>query len=160
MCIFLCMRRAALLSEGNSKHTAAPCAGLKIRRLFLRSNSPLLRLLFSHTGPVVNMVYSLSTFFLHHHHFHITLMFTLCMFLDFITTICCLLFQISLGLLHAPATHILWPPGCWQKLQPALPPECQPLLNKEEWPLSTCWEIKLSNLGSTRRKELRAQVSR
>ncbi|XP_072856607.1 mitochondrial inner membrane protease subunit 2 isoform X4 [Pogona vitticeps] len=39
---------------------------------------------------------------------------------------------VSLGLLHARATHILWPPGRWQKLQPELPPERHPLWNKEE----------------------------
>ncbi|KAE8615840.1 hypothetical protein XENTR_v10008634, partial [Xenopus tropicalis] len=30
---------------------------------------------------------------------------------------------VSLGLLHAHATHILWPPNRWQKLKPLLPVE-------------------------------------
>lgn len=41
--------------------------------------------------------------------------------------------QVSLGLLHARATHILWPPQRWQKLQPMLPPERKPLQREEEW---------------------------
>ncbi|ETE58318.1 Mitochondrial inner membrane protease subunit 2, partial [Ophiophagus hannah] len=41
-------------------------------------------------------------------------------------------FQISLGLLHARATHILWPPERWQKLQPKLFPERQPLQHDQE----------------------------
>ncbi|XP_029780690.1 mitochondrial inner membrane protease subunit 2 isoform X2 [Suricata suricatta] len=32
-------------------------------------------------------------------------------------------FPVSLGLLHAHATHILWPPERWQKLESVLPPE-------------------------------------
>ncbi|XP_064904789.1 mitochondrial inner membrane protease subunit 2 isoform X4 [Columba livia] len=39
---------------------------------------------------------------------------------------------VSLGLLHARATHILWPPQRWQRLQPMLPPERKPLQRKEE----------------------------
>ncbi|XP_063252756.1 mitochondrial inner membrane protease subunit 2 isoform X2 [Prinia subflava] len=39
---------------------------------------------------------------------------------------------VSLGLLHARATHILWPPHRWQKLQPALPPERKPLHREQE----------------------------
>uniref|UniRef100_A0A8C5RE78 Peptidase S26 domain-containing protein n=1 Tax=Laticauda laticaudata TaxID=8630 RepID=A0A8C5RE78_LATLA len=39
---------------------------------------------------------------------------------------------ISLGLLHARATHILWPPERWQKLQPKLFPERQPLQHDQE----------------------------
>uniref|UniRef100_A0A8D0DQQ4 Mitochondrial inner membrane protease subunit 2 n=1 Tax=Salvator merianae TaxID=96440 RepID=A0A8D0DQQ4_SALMN len=39
---------------------------------------------------------------------------------------------VSLGLLHARATHILWPPGRWQKLQPKLPPDRQPLQDGQE----------------------------
>uniref|UniRef100_A0A670JAU3 Mitochondrial inner membrane protease subunit 2 n=1 Tax=Podarcis muralis TaxID=64176 RepID=A0A670JAU3_PODMU len=39
---------------------------------------------------------------------------------------------VSLGLLHARATHILWPPERWQKLQPKLPPERQLLQDEEE----------------------------
>lgn len=42
--------------------------------------------------------------------------------------------QVSLGLLHARATHILWPPKRWQKLQPMLPPERKPLQREQEWP--------------------------
>ncbi|CAN8210932.1 unnamed protein product [Coccothraustes coccothraustes] len=39
---------------------------------------------------------------------------------------------VSLGLLHARATHILWPPQRWQKLQPMLPPERKPLHREQE----------------------------
>ncbi|XP_075284373.1 mitochondrial inner membrane protease subunit 2 isoform X3 [Opisthocomus hoazin] len=39
---------------------------------------------------------------------------------------------VSLGLLHARATHILWPPHRWQKLQPMLPPERKPLQREQE----------------------------
>ncbi|XP_030909474.1 mitochondrial inner membrane protease subunit 2 isoform X2 [Melopsittacus undulatus] len=39
---------------------------------------------------------------------------------------------VSLGLLHARATHILWPPQRWQKLQPVLPPERKPLQREQE----------------------------
>ncbi|KAM5170996.1 mitochondrial inner membrane protease subunit 2 isoform 2-T3 [Mantella aurantiaca] len=34
---------------------------------------------------------------------------------------------VSLGLLHAQATHILWPPKRWQQLKPVLPEECKPI---------------------------------
>ncbi|XP_036087015.1 mitochondrial inner membrane protease subunit 2 isoform X2 [Rousettus aegyptiacus] len=34
---------------------------------------------------------------------------------------------VSLGLLHAHATHILWPPGRWQRLESVLPPERTPV---------------------------------
>ncbi|XP_026723848.1 mitochondrial inner membrane protease subunit 2 isoform X3 [Athene cunicularia] len=40
--------------------------------------------------------------------------------------------KVSLGLLHARATHILWPPQRWQKLQPMLPPERKPLQREQE----------------------------
>ncbi|XP_005039385.1 PREDICTED: mitochondrial inner membrane protease subunit 2 [Ficedula albicollis] len=39
---------------------------------------------------------------------------------------------VSLGLLHARATHILWPPQRWQKLEPMLPPERKPLRREQE----------------------------
>ncbi|XP_050179930.1 mitochondrial inner membrane protease subunit 2 isoform X2 [Myiozetetes cayanensis] len=39
---------------------------------------------------------------------------------------------VSLGLVHARATHILWPPQRWQKLQPVLPPERKPLHREQE----------------------------
>ncbi|XP_048355921.1 mitochondrial inner membrane protease subunit 2 [Sphaerodactylus townsendi] len=39
---------------------------------------------------------------------------------------------VSLGLLHARATHILWPPEHWQKLPAKLPPERQPLQKERE----------------------------
>uniref|UniRef100_A0A8B9S764 Mitochondrial inner membrane protease subunit 2 n=1 Tax=Apteryx owenii TaxID=8824 RepID=A0A8B9S764_APTOW len=39
---------------------------------------------------------------------------------------------VSLGLLHARATHILWPPQRWQKLQSMLPPERKPLQREQE----------------------------
>lgn len=37
---------------------------------------------------------------------------------------------VSIGLLTAKASHIVWPPSRWQKLEPALPPERQP----NQWP--------------------------
>ncbi|XP_048195736.1 mitochondrial inner membrane protease subunit 2 isoform X2 [Dipodomys merriami] len=39
---------------------------------------------------------------------------------------------VSLGLLHALATHILWPPERWQKLESVLPPERSPVVQSEE----------------------------
>ncbi|XP_038009758.1 mitochondrial inner membrane protease subunit 2 isoform X2 [Motacilla alba alba] len=39
---------------------------------------------------------------------------------------------VSLGLLHARATHILWPPQRWQKLEPVLPAERKPLHREQE----------------------------
>ncbi|XP_072820761.1 mitochondrial inner membrane protease subunit 2 isoform X3 [Vicugna pacos] len=39
---------------------------------------------------------------------------------------------VSLGLLHAHATHILWPPERWQKLESVLPPERLPVQSEEE----------------------------
>ncbi|KAM3925240.1 mitochondrial inner membrane protease subunit 2 [Leptodactylus fuscus] len=39
---------------------------------------------------------------------------------------------VSLGLLHAHATHILWPPSRWQKLKPLLHQERKPLLSDKE----------------------------
>ncbi|XP_021109559.1 mitochondrial inner membrane protease subunit 2 isoform X4 [Heterocephalus glaber] len=39
---------------------------------------------------------------------------------------------VSLGLLHAHATHILWPPERWQKLESVLPPERSPVPSEEE----------------------------
>lgn len=41
--------------------------------------------------------------------------------------------QVSLGLLHAHATHILWPPGRWQRLQSVLPPERLPVQSEDQW---------------------------
>ncbi|XP_063094825.1 mitochondrial inner membrane protease subunit 2 isoform X2 [Cavia porcellus] len=38
---------------------------------------------------------------------------------------------VSLGLLHAHATHILWPPKRWQKLESVLPPERSPMQSEE-----------------------------
>ncbi|XP_021109558.1 mitochondrial inner membrane protease subunit 2 isoform X3 [Heterocephalus glaber] len=40
--------------------------------------------------------------------------------------------EVSLGLLHAHATHILWPPERWQKLESVLPPERSPVPSEEE----------------------------
>lgn len=40
--------------------------------------------------------------------------------------------QVSLGLLHAHATHILWPPGRWQRLQSVLPPERLPVQSEDQ----------------------------
>uniref|UniRef100_A0A9L0SX62 Mitochondrial inner membrane protease subunit 2 n=1 Tax=Equus caballus TaxID=9796 RepID=A0A9L0SX62_HORSE len=39
---------------------------------------------------------------------------------------------VSLGLLHAHATHILWPPERWQKLESVLPPERLPVQSEKE----------------------------
>ncbi|XP_017170751.1 mitochondrial inner membrane protease subunit 2 isoform X2 [Mus musculus] len=39
---------------------------------------------------------------------------------------------VSLGLLHAHATHILWPPERWQRLESVLPPERCPLQTGEK----------------------------
>ncbi|XP_059511876.1 mitochondrial inner membrane protease subunit 2 isoform X2 [Myotis daubentonii] len=39
---------------------------------------------------------------------------------------------VSLGLLHAHATHILWPPGRWQRLQSVLPPERLPVQSEDQ----------------------------
>ncbi|XP_045144877.1 mitochondrial inner membrane protease subunit 2 [Echinops telfairi] len=39
---------------------------------------------------------------------------------------------VSLGLLHAHATHILWPPERWQKLESFLPPERLPVQSTED----------------------------
>ncbi|XP_055446348.1 mitochondrial inner membrane protease subunit 2 isoform X19 [Bubalus kerabau] len=39
---------------------------------------------------------------------------------------------VSLGLLHAHATHILWPPKRWQKLESVLPPERLPVQSDED----------------------------
>ncbi|XP_036616536.1 mitochondrial inner membrane protease subunit 2 [Trichosurus vulpecula] len=38
---------------------------------------------------------------------------------------------VSLGLLHAHATHILWPPQRWQRLESILPPERGPIPSEE-----------------------------
>ncbi|XP_075392624.1 mitochondrial inner membrane protease subunit 2-like isoform X3 [Tenrec ecaudatus] len=39
---------------------------------------------------------------------------------------------VSLGLLHAHATHILWPPQRWQRLESVLPPERLVVQSTEE----------------------------
>ncbi|CAK6434763.1 unnamed protein product [Pipistrellus nathusii] len=39
---------------------------------------------------------------------------------------------VSLGLLHALATHILWPPERWQRLQSVLPPERLPVQSEDQ----------------------------
>ncbi|XP_045443149.1 mitochondrial inner membrane protease subunit 2 isoform X2 [Pipistrellus kuhlii] len=39
---------------------------------------------------------------------------------------------VSLGLLHALATHILWPPERWQRLQSMLPPERLPVQSEDQ----------------------------
>ncbi|KAL0968586.1 hypothetical protein UPYG_G00268890 [Umbra pygmaea] len=36
---------------------------------------------------------------------------------------------VSLGLVHGRASHIIWPPNRWQRIEPSLPPERRPLLN-------------------------------
>lgn len=43
--------------------------------------------------------------------------------ISLLLSLCLLWVQVSLGLLHAHATHILWPPERWQKLESVLPPE-------------------------------------
>ncbi|XP_010881518.3 mitochondrial inner membrane protease subunit 2 isoform X2 [Esox lucius] len=37
--------------------------------------------------------------------------------------------QVSLGLVHGRASHIIWPPNRWQRIEPSIPPERMPLLN-------------------------------
>ncbi|XP_041514347.1 mitochondrial inner membrane protease subunit 2 isoform X2 [Microtus oregoni] len=39
---------------------------------------------------------------------------------------------VSLGLLHAHATHILWPPERWRRLESVLPPERFPIHSNDE----------------------------
>ncbi|KAM9753119.1 mitochondrial inner membrane protease subunit 2 isoform 1-T2 [Menidia menidia] len=39
---------------------------------------------------------------------------------------------VSVGLLHGRASHILWPPARWQKIQPTLPADRGPLAPQEE----------------------------
>ncbi|KAJ8416376.1 hypothetical protein AAFF_G00356640 [Aldrovandia affinis] len=39
---------------------------------------------------------------------------------------------VSLGLVHARASHIIWPPGRWQRITPSLPADRTPLLNLSE----------------------------
>ncbi|KAM9100770.1 mitochondrial inner membrane protease subunit 2 [Sarcophilus harrisii] len=39
---------------------------------------------------------------------------------------------VALGLLHAHATHILWPPERWQRLESVLPPERVPVQTEEK----------------------------
>ncbi|XP_053320688.1 mitochondrial inner membrane protease subunit 2 isoform X1 [Spea bombifrons] len=39
---------------------------------------------------------------------------------------------VSLGLLHAQATYILWPPNRWQKLKSLLPQERTPVQNHDD----------------------------
>ncbi|XP_067906688.1 mitochondrial inner membrane protease subunit 2 isoform X1 [Heterodontus francisci] len=41
---------------------------------------------------------------------------------------------VSLGLVHARASHIIWPPNRWMKLQPDLPEERRPLLSESDEP--------------------------
>nr|XP_033813960.1 mitochondrial inner membrane protease subunit 2 isoform X4 [Geotrypetes seraphini] len=40
---------------------------------------------------------------------------------------------VSLGLLHAHATHILWPPSRWQKLISLVPPDRSPVEKEETY---------------------------
>lgn len=40
-----------------------------------------------------------------------------------------LFLQVSLGLLHGRASHIIWPPNRWQRIRPCVPPDRRPLLN-------------------------------
>ncbi|XP_068170127.1 mitochondrial inner membrane protease subunit 2 isoform X2 [Antennarius striatus] len=39
---------------------------------------------------------------------------------------------VSVGLLHARASHIIWPPKRWQQIKPCLPPNREPLDTEEE----------------------------
>nr|KAF6469625.1 inner mitochondrial membrane peptidase subunit 2 [Molossus molossus] len=39
---------------------------------------------------------------------------------------------VSLGLLHAHATHILWPPERWRRLESVLPPERLPVQTEDK----------------------------
>uniref|UniRef100_A0A673GJC4 Mitochondrial inner membrane protease subunit 2 n=1 Tax=Sinocyclocheilus rhinocerous TaxID=307959 RepID=A0A673GJC4_9TELE len=36
---------------------------------------------------------------------------------------------VSRGLVHGRASHIIWPPSRWQRIEPSVPPERRPLLN-------------------------------
>lgn len=54
--------------------------------------------------------------------------------IKYLFSLCLLWVQVSLGLLRAIATHILWPPERWQKLESVLPPERLPVQSEEEWP--------------------------
>ncbi|XP_030073096.1 mitochondrial inner membrane protease subunit 2 isoform X1 [Microcaecilia unicolor] len=40
---------------------------------------------------------------------------------------------VSLGLLHAHATYILWPPNRWQKLKSFIPPDRNPVEKEDEY---------------------------
>ncbi|KAI7811950.1 mitochondrial inner membrane protease subunit 2, partial [Triplophysa rosa] len=37
--------------------------------------------------------------------------------------------QVSLGLVHGRASHIIWPPRRWQRIVPSVPVDRRPLLN-------------------------------
>uniref|UniRef100_A0A672Y540 Mitochondrial inner membrane protease subunit 2 n=1 Tax=Sphaeramia orbicularis TaxID=375764 RepID=A0A672Y540_9TELE len=39
---------------------------------------------------------------------------------------------VSIGLLHGRASHIIWPPGRWQRIKPSLPPNRGPLDTEED----------------------------
>lgn len=36
---------------------------------------------------------------------------------------------VSLGLIHGRASHIIWPPSRWQRIEPSVPSDRRPLLN-------------------------------
>ncbi|KAJ8002836.1 hypothetical protein DPEC_G00163110 [Dallia pectoralis] len=36
---------------------------------------------------------------------------------------------VSLGLVHGRASHIIWPPNRWQRIEPSVPPERRPLID-------------------------------
>ncbi|KAL1247580.1 hypothetical protein QQF64_022956, partial [Cirrhinus molitorella] len=38
---------------------------------------------------------------------------------------------VSRGLVHGRASHIIWPPSRWQRIEPSVPPERRPLLNRD-----------------------------
>lgn len=59
--------------------------------------------------------------------------------ISFLLSLCFSWIQVSLGLLHAHATHILWPPERWQKLESVLPPERLPVQREEEWLHESTW---------------------
>lgn len=40
--------------------------------------------------------------------------------------------QVSLGLVHGRASHIIWPPHRWQRITPSLPGGCAPLLHQDQ----------------------------
>lgn len=55
----------------------------------------------------------------------------------------CFTSQVSVGLLHGRASHIIWPPSRWQRIKPSIPPNRGPLDTEEEegWRCTTHTEF-------------------